>query len=57
MAEQSTVRIESALVDSVRDYSEKTGVSISRVLDEAVSMWLKNVAPARLKALASHADR
>jgi predicted DNA-binding protein len=48
---QTTVRINSETYQALRAYSEKTDVPVSSVLTEAAERWLKEVAPARLKAL------
>lgn len=48
---QTNCRIDSELLAQIREYSEKTGVPISRCIDEATSQWLQCVAPVRLEAL------
>jgi hypothetical protein len=52
MAKQPTpVRIKAEFSERLKAYSAKTGVPVSRCIDEAVSDWLDCVAPTRLKAL------
>jgi hypothetical protein len=52
MVKQPTpVRIKAEFLERLKDYSAKTGVPVSRCIDEAVSDWLNCVAPARLRAL------
>jgi predicted transcriptional regulator len=48
---QESVRIDSELVKQLREYNAKTGVPISKVIEEAVSQWLICTAPVRLEAL------
>ena len=51
MARHTMVRIEIELLEELREYSRKTGVPIVFVVKEAVSKWLQEVAPKKLKAL------
>jgi Ribbon-helix-helix domain len=52
MVKQPTpVRIRAEFLERLKDYSARTGVPVSRCIDEAVSDWLNSVAPARLRAL------
>jgi predicted DNA-binding protein len=48
---QVNCRIDAELYERLRDYQEKTGVPISRCIDDAVKDWLESVAPLRLEAL------
>jgi predicted DNA-binding protein len=52
MVKQPTpVRIKAELLEQLKNYSARTGVPVTRCIDEAVIDWLRNVAPARLRAL------
>jgi hypothetical protein len=42
MPVQSVVRVDSKLLDEVQTYCRITGVSVSTVLDEAVSHWIES---------------
>jgi hypothetical protein len=46
----SVVRIDSGVMDQVREFSEKTGIPSRRVLDDALKHWLDTVAPKLLEA-------
>jgi predicted DNA-binding protein len=46
----TTVRIDAELVARLRDFSKTTGIPITRCIEEAIATWLRDVAPARLKA-------
>jgi Ribbon-helix-helix domain len=48
---QSTVRIDSDLVEQLRAYSEKSGVPITKAINEAVSVYIECFIPPRLEAL------
>jgi predicted DNA-binding protein len=45
------VRIEAQKVAQLRAFSAKTGVTLSYAVNEAVELWLRDVAPLRLEAL------
>jgi hypothetical protein len=51
MVEQAVVRVDGSLAEEVRTYSRISGVSISRVLDEAISEWLEVKAVVKLSTL------
>jgi hypothetical protein len=46
----SVVRIDSDLMEQVREFTEKTGIPSRRVLDDALKHWLDTVAPKLLEA-------
>jgi Ribbon-helix-helix domain len=48
---QESIRIDSDIVKQLREYSSKTHVPISKVIEEAVGEWLTCVAPVRLERL------
>jgi predicted DNA-binding protein len=48
MSPQTTIRINSDLVARVRDYSEVSGVPITKCVEEAIERWLDTAAAARL---------
>jgi len=48
--QQAPVRINADLVKMLREYSAKTGVPVSKCIDEAVEAWLICTAPVRLEA-------
>jgi hypothetical protein len=48
MSPQATIRIKSDLVARVRDYSEVSGVPITKCVEEAIERWLDTAATARL---------
>jgi hypothetical protein len=47
---QESIRIDSELVKMLREFNAKTGVPISKVVEEAVEVWLICSAPVRLEA-------
>jgi hypothetical protein len=53
----SVVRIDSDLMEQVKEYTAKTGIPARRVLDDAVKHFLEQVAPARLRALGIKPDK
>ena len=44
-------RIDKGIYAQLAEYSEETGVPVSKCIHEALERWLTTVAPARLKAL------
>jgi Ribbon-helix-helix domain len=55
--QQAPVRMNADLVKQLREYSEVTGVPVSKCIDEAVLRWLTWVAPERLEALQAEKRR
>lgn len=51
MSPQSTVRLDSDVVDEVRTYSRITGVPINRVIEDAVERYLNVVGMVRLAGM------
>lgn len=50
-AETVNARVSKALYVQLADFSNATRVPISRLIDDALVVWLMNIAPAKLKAL------
>ena len=46
------VNVDAETYELAKDYSEKTGVPVTRVVAEAIRDWLETIGAARLKAFA-----
>lgn len=42
-SELATVRIDAEVVEKVREFSDRTGIPMSRVITDSVEGWLKSV--------------
>jgi hypothetical protein len=49
--EQAVIRIDAAVIEQIREYSEKTGVPMVHCTNEALRNWLDTVAVKRLEVL------
>lgn len=55
--QSSAVRVKNDVYESVKEYSDETGVAIARVIEDALQDWLKTVGAARLEVLRSQKNR
>jgi len=47
----TSIKIDASLMERLRDYKAKTGISVSHCINEAVRDYLEVVVPARLEAM------
>lgn len=48
---RKSVQLGTKVHEIVKEYSNLTGISISRVLDDCITDWMSNVGAARIEAL------
>ena len=51
LTRSTTTKVSNTHYEKVKTYADATGVSISRILDDAIDYWMLNVGNHRLKIL------